>query len=212
MGSKFSVKLNSGRTVPIGHLSQHLVPVHSQGFADIGTLIDHDLAKKGSYLVEVAVGLIIVPSRDKNAVVRLQDEVVRNIVDNDRFLHASAQETQVFREERPILRGVLAVQAVLDVLAHIDLVNHLVCVLFERGCENHDFVILGHCFDKLNAAWPHKEVAVMHVLHIVNQSLVEVQNERVNAFFFRLEGLQKWRKHFRQVCEVIRKLNRTCNS
>ena len=58
----------------------------------------------------------------------------------------------------------LPIQSVLDVLVHIDLVNHLVCIVLQRRCEDHDLVKLGHQLDEIDAARPHQEVAIGAVL------------------------------------------------
>lgn len=52
----------------------------------------------------------------------------------------------------------LTVQAVLNVLTDVDLVNNLIRIFLQRCSENYDFIVLGHRFDELDAAWSdHKE-------------------------------------------------------
>jgi hypothetical protein len=69
---------------------------------------------------------------------------------------------------------VLAVEAVFDVLVHIDLVHDLISVLLKGGGEDDYLVILGHQLDELNTTWPHEEEALLTVLDIVDQRLVQV--------------------------------------
>lgn len=58
----------------------------------------------------------------------------------------------------------LAVQPVSYLLSNVNLVDYLVCVFLHRSCEDYDFVVFGHRFDELDAAWPHKEVTFLAVL------------------------------------------------
>ncbi len=59
---------------------------------------------------------------------------------------------------------VLSVKSVLDIVANIDLVDDLVSVFLQGGGKNHDFVVLSHSLDELNAARSHKEKAIVLVL------------------------------------------------
>ena len=107
---------------------------------------------------------VIVPSGNEDAVVWLQDEVVADVVDDDCFVDVSPQQTQVLHQEWPILTCVLSVQPVLDVVANVDLINHLVSVLLQSCCENYNLVVLCHRLDELDATWSHKEKAIILVL------------------------------------------------
>ncbi len=58
----------------------------------------------------------------------------------------------------------LSVKSVLDIVANIDLVDNLVGVFLKSGGKNHDFVVLSHSLDELDAARSHKEKAIVLVL------------------------------------------------
>jgi hypothetical protein len=64
---------------------------------------------------------------------------------------------------------VLAIQAVLNVLADVDLVNYLVRVLLQRGSENDDLVVLGHRLYELDAAWSHHKETLRTVLQLLSR-------------------------------------------
>ena len=102
----------------------------------------------------------------------MENKVVRNVVNDDGFVHISAQQAEIFYQEWAILRSVLAVKSVLDVLSDINLVNDLVCILLESCCEDDDFVVFRHCLNECDATWPHKEETIVLVFNIVDQSLI----------------------------------------
>jgi hypothetical protein len=60
---------------------------------------------------------------------------------------------------------VLPVQAVLDVLVHVYLVDDLVCIVLEGSCEDHDLVKFGHELYEIDTAWSHKEIAIASILN-----------------------------------------------
>ena len=66
----------------------------------------------------------------------------------------------------------LTVKSIPDIFAYINLVDDLVCIFLESCCEDNDFVIFSHCFDKLNAARSHKEETIILVFYVVNQCLI----------------------------------------
>ena len=49
----------------------------------------------------------------------------------------------------------LTVEPQLDIVVHVDLVDDLIGIFLEGGRENDDLVVLGHEFNKLNAARSH---------------------------------------------------------
>ena len=148
-----SVKNNSRAFCSASYLSKHLVSVSSQCQPDIKHPFLNNFAQKWRYLVQKAVVHIIVPCADKNPILWLQYEIVRNIVDNNCFFNVPTQQTQVFYQKWTVLRSVLSVEPVFYVLFHIYLVNYLVSVFLQCGCKNHNFIVFGHCFNKLNASW-----------------------------------------------------------
>ena len=159
-----SGELDIGAHVAIRNLSEQLVPVLSESLAHIRNALLHYVNQKRGDLVEEAVFHVVVPGADENAVVWLYYEVVANVVDDDCLVHGTTQQRQVLHKEGPVLTGVLPVESVFDVLAHVDLVNDLVSVLLHRRSEDHDLVVLGHRLNELDAARPHKEIAFISVL------------------------------------------------
>ncbi len=123
---------------------------------------------------------IVIPSGDEDSIVGLQDEVVRNVVDDDRPVDVTTKQAQVFDQERPVLTRVLAVQAILDVVSDVDLIDDLVCVLLQGCSEDDNLVVLRHRFDELHAARSHKEETIVLVLNIVNKRLIEIKDQGVS--------------------------------
>lgn len=97
----------------------------------------------------------------------------------------------------------LSVESVLDVIPNIDLVNDLICILLEGSCENHNLIVPRHCFNKLDTARSDQEETIVLVLDIVDQCLIEIQNEAVAVSLLGWQRVQKGRRHFGQVGEVI---------
>ena len=77
----------------------------------------------------------------------------------------------------------LTVKPKLDVVVHIYLVNNLICVLLKGRSENNDLVVLSHQFDELDASWSHQEEAVLSVLYIMDQGLVQIKHQSVQSVF-----------------------------
>jgi len=77
---------------------------------------------------------------------------------------------------------VLSVQSILNVVLDIDLVDHLISILLQGGSENNNFVVLGHLLDELNAAWADQEEAIVSVLDIVDQGLIQIEDQSISRW------------------------------
>ena len=73
----------------------------------------------------------------------------------------------------------LSVESVLDVVAYVDLIDDLVSVLLQRGCEDHNLIVLRHRLDKLHAARSHQEEAIVLIFDVVDQCLIEIEHKAV---------------------------------
>ena len=60
---------------------------------------------------------------------------------------------------------VLTVEAVLDIVTDINLVDNLVGVLLQGRCEDDDFVVPGHSLNELNATRSHQEETIVLILN-----------------------------------------------
>ena len=60
---------------------------------------------------------------------------------------------------------VLTVEAVLDIVTDINLVDNLVGVLLQGSCEDDDFIVPGHGLNELNAARSHQEETIVLILN-----------------------------------------------
>lgn len=150
----------------IRNLPQNLISIRSEALPDVGQLLLDDFDQQGRNILQEVVAHVVVPRRTENAVVRLNYEVVRDVVDDYDSGQVPAQQAQVLHQEGPVERGVLSVEPVLDVPVHVDLVDDLVRVVLQRRSEDHDLVELGHQLYKVDAARPHQEVAVGAVLKV----------------------------------------------
>lgn len=183
-GCLASIKCDGGLAVSLHHLAKQLVTVLAHGLTDVGTILLNDFCEERRDLVEVTVAHIVVPSRDENAVIWLNNEVIANVVDDDRLAQGPAQQTQVFHQEGPVLTCVLPIQSVLYVVSYVNLVDDLVGVFLERCCEDYNLVILCHSLNEVHCSRTHQEEALRSVLHVVNQRFIQVQNQAVCLVVF----------------------------
>ena len=168
----------------IADLAQHLVSICPEGTPHIRNLLLNYLAEQRSDLIEEAIAHVIIPSRNEDAIIWLQDEIVWNVVDNDRLVDVTAQQRQVLDEEWAVLTRVLTVEAVLDIVADIDLVDNLVGVLLQGRCEDDDFIVSGHGLDELNTARSHQEEAIVLILDKhKNTSIRKDWKTKLNTYF-----------------------------
>ena len=86
-----SLELNLRLLSPVGDLPQDLVPIGSEGLPNIGDLLFYDFHQEGRNLLKEGIAHVIVPGGDKDAVLWLQDEIVRNVIYNYRFVDVSAE-------------------------------------------------------------------------------------------------------------------------
>ena len=58
----------------------------------------------------------------------------------------------------------LTIEAVLDIVTDIDLVDNLVSIFLQGRCKDNDFIVPGHGLDELNAARSHQEETIVLIL------------------------------------------------
>ena len=63
------------------------------------------------------------------------------------------------------MASVLTIEAVLDIVTDIDLVDNLVSILLQSRCKDNDFIVPGHSLDELNAARSHQEETIVLILN-----------------------------------------------
>ena len=98
----------------------------------------------------------------------------------------------------------LSVETKFDVLIYVDLVNDLICIVLQCGCEDNDFVILGHQLYKLYASGPHEEEAILAVFDVVDERFIKIEHQSINRFLLLgAQSRQEWRMHFWQISEII---------
>ena len=59
----------------------------------------------------------------------------------------------------------LTIEAVLDIVTDIDLVDNLVSILLQGRCKDNDFIVPGHGLYELNAARSHQEETIVLILN-----------------------------------------------
>ena len=62
----------------------------------------------------------------------------------------------------------LSIQPIFDILIHINLVNDLIGVLLKSSSKYHDFIMLSHKLNELNATWPDKEEAIVSIFNVMD--------------------------------------------
>ena len=188
----------------LSNLSQNLVSVGSHSNTYIWNALFNELTQKWGDFAQEVILHIIIPGRDENAVVWLQDEVVRDVINNDRTLQITSKKAQVLDQERPILGSVLSIQPIFDVIVHINLVYNLVCILLKSCCEEHDFIVFCHQLNKLNASRSYQEETVLAIFNVVDQCFVQIKNKSVDVVFvcaFKRRK-ERWR-YLGQIGEVV---------
>ena len=73
---------------------------------------------------------VIEPALNKNSIIRLQLEILRNIIHNNNLRQVSSKLTQVLNKKVSLLLAVLSIKPVLDVLISIELIQDPVRILF----------------------------------------------------------------------------------
>ena len=149
-----SLKLRLG-TDSIGYLPQDLISVRSQTFPHVWHFLLHQFHQQRRYLLQEVVIHVIIPCRYEYSIVRLEDEVVTDVVYDESLGHVTAKQRQILDEEGSILRSVLTVESVLDVIVNVYLVYDLVCVVLQSCCEDDYLVELSHQLYEVHASWPH---------------------------------------------------------
>lgn len=98
----------------------------------------------------------------------------------------------------------LPIKSVFYVVADVNLVHNLVSILLKGCCENHYLVIFGHLFDELDTSWTNQEKAFCSIFNVVDKGFIQIKNKGVKGILFnRIEGVQEWRVHLRQIGEVV---------
>ncbi len=93
----------------------------------------------------------------------------------------------------------LSVKSGFYIVSNIDLVDYLVCILLQGGCEYDDLVVLRHRFDKLNTTWSNKEITLSSELKNINYSFYLLQHYEskfrpdrgLNSTFYLIEWAQE---------------------
>lgn len=93
----------------------------------------------------------------------------------------------------------LSIESGFYIVANIYLVDYLVCILLQRGCEYDDLVVLRHRFDKLNTTWSNQEITLSSKLKNINCSFYLLQHYEStfhpdrgpNSTFYLLEWAQE---------------------
>ena len=70
----------------------------------------------------------------------------------------------------------LPVQSILDVVVHVNLVDHLIGVFLQGRRKDDYLVVLRHELNELHATRAHEEKAVLTILDVVDQRFVEIEH------------------------------------
>ena len=76
--------------------------------------------EEGRQLKQGRVGLVLEPTLDEDAVVRLQREVLGHVVNDDRLVQRTADAAQILDEDHVVRGGMLSVEAVGDIFGLVN--------------------------------------------------------------------------------------------
>ena len=148
--------------------------------SDVSVAFLDDLDEHGVQVEQRVVVPVVVPGADADAVVRVEAEVLRAVVDDDRAADVSAESAEVFVVDVVVESGVVAVESVGDPAALVHKVEYGVCVVFDGSCENHNLVELRHLFEEQLSVGPLGKLSFsIFVLRTVNQGFVKIQYQSV---------------------------------
>ena len=72
----FSLEDDVGVSGAVADLAQHLVTISTEGTPHIRNLLLNNLAEQRSDLIKESIAHVIIPCRDEDAIIWLQDEIV----------------------------------------------------------------------------------------------------------------------------------------
>ena len=72
----FSLEDDVGVGSAVADLAQHLVTISTEGTPDIRNLLLNNLAEQRSDLIKEPIAHVIIPCRNEDAIIWLQDEIV----------------------------------------------------------------------------------------------------------------------------------------
>ena len=164
-------------------------------------------------LKQGCVAGVVVPGADLDSILWLVREVGGYVVHDDSAGKVSPKQVEVLQVDVILAQGMLPVQSVADESFWVKLIQHPVCIVLHRSCKYHDFVVLLHLCQEHVRTRPYQEVtayccvmvvgiiteSAVRQLHVVNESLVQVQHERELSVFCHLRKV--WWLRIDTVCE-----------
>ena len=98
--------------------------------------------QQGRQFKQSCVLRILEPALDEDPVLRLQLEVLSDVVHDDHSANVSAYAGQVFHIEPAEGKGVLPVESERDALLVREVLKRPVSIVLHGSCEYHDFEVL----------------------------------------------------------------------
>lgn len=134
------------------------------------------LLQKGRQFKQGCVAHIVEPTLDEDAVVRLEREVLSDIIHNDGLVERTTNPAQILDEGDSRRRAMLTVESEGDATLFVDLIEDPVSVVLHRSCEDYYFVDLAHLFEEFVAAGSHSEATLTCSFIIVDECLVQIKH------------------------------------
>ena len=97
----------------------------------------------------------------------------------------------------------LTIEAVPDVISDVDLVDDLVGIFLQGGCEDDDLIVLCHCLDELDAARSHQKEAIVLIFNVMDQGFIEIEYKCVDRFLTGLERIKEGWRNLGQIGKVV---------
>jgi len=145
------------------------------------------LLQKGCQFEQGGVAHIVEPTLDENAVVRLEREVLSDIIHDDGFVERTTNPAQILDKGDTCRRTMLPVESEGDATLLVDLIEDPVGVILHRSCEDYHFVDLAHLFEEFVAARPHSEATLASSFIIMDECLVQIKHQGVPVLLRRLQ-------------------------
>ena len=108
---------------------------------------------------------VVVPRLDRNSVLWLQQEVLRDVVNDNRLVQVTTKEGQVLDVDLSARDGVVSIKPVCNTFLR-NLATQVrqgpISVVLHACCEDHDLVILAHLDEELFSVGSDEDLLPSH--------------------------------------------------
>jgi len=113
----------------------------------------HQVPQEGGILLQLLVMGVMVPTLDRDPVLRLALEVLLNVIYDDGLPQIPSQPGQVLLVDSILVMSLVSVQAVRDEAVLIQMVQDPVSILLQASGEHHQLKVLAHLTQERQHSW-----------------------------------------------------------